>query len=133
MQRAAAGLAAAVAQRLGRVYGRPVVLLVGGGDNGATRCGRRVRPAGGRAGERRAGRGAARGRAGGVPGAGGRVVDEVGPGLVVDGLVGIGGRGPLRHAHLAEQVRDREVVAVDLPSGVDADTGEVAGPPCAPT
>jgi hypothetical protein len=56
------------------------------------------------------------------------VVEQVPPvGLVVDGLVGIGGRGPLRHAHLAEQVREREVVAVDLPSGVDADTGEVAG------
>ncbi|WP_276206731.1 NAD(P)H-hydrate epimerase, partial [Streptomyces griseoruber] len=34
MQRAAAGLAAACAETLGRVYGRRVVLLVGSGDNG---------------------------------------------------------------------------------------------------
>jgi len=63
-------------------------------------------------------------------GAGGRVVvDLPASGLVVDGLVGIGGRGPLRPAAaaLVEQVRGREVVAVDLPSGVDADSGEVAG------
>ncbi|CAA9317748.1 MAG: NAD(P)H-hydrate epimerase / ADP-dependent (S)-NAD(P)H-hydrate dehydratase, partial [uncultured Frankineae bacterium] len=49
--------------------------------------------------------------------------------LVVDGLVGIGGRGALRPAAaaLAASVADADVVAVDLPSGVDADTGEVAG------
>src|SRR3954451_14584233 len=34
MQRAAAGLAAAVLDLLGRAYGAHVVLLVGGGDNG---------------------------------------------------------------------------------------------------
>ena len=34
MQRAAAGLAAACAEMLGRVYGSRVVLLVGSGDNG---------------------------------------------------------------------------------------------------
>ncbi|MGM0358479.1 NAD(P)H-hydrate epimerase, partial [Streptomyces griseoaurantiacus] len=34
MQRAAAGLATACAQLLGRVYGARVVLLVGSGDNG---------------------------------------------------------------------------------------------------
>src|SRR5436309_14975146 len=34
MQRAAAGLAAACADLLGRVYGSRVVLLVGSGDNG---------------------------------------------------------------------------------------------------
>ncbi len=56
--------------------------------------------------------------------------------LVLDGLLGIGGRGGLREpmATLAA-VTDRAraggggpaVVAVNLPSGVDADTGEVAG------
>jgi NAD(P)H-hydrate repair Nnr-like enzyme with NAD(P)H-hydrate epimerase domain len=35
MQRAAEGLAVACARRLPRVYGARVVLLVGGGDNGA--------------------------------------------------------------------------------------------------
>ncbi|NEB48996.1 NAD(P)H-hydrate dehydratase, partial [Streptomyces sp. SID339] len=50
-------------------------------------------------------------------------------GLVVDGIVGIGGRGGLREdaARLVAAVRDAVVVAVDLPSGVDADTGEVHG------
>jgi hydroxyethylthiazole kinase-like uncharacterized protein yjeF len=51
--------------------------------------------------------------------------------LVLDGIVGIGGRGGLRAeaAPLAEAAaRSRAVVvAVDLPSGVDADTGEVRG------
>jgi len=51
--------------------------------------------------------------------------------LVVDGVVGIGGRGPLRPAVAAlVQAVDRGDawrVAVDLPSGVDADTGAVPG------
>jgi hydroxyethylthiazole kinase-like uncharacterized protein yjeF len=129
MQRAAAGLAVACAQRLGRVYGARVVLLVGGGDNGADALWAGAMLA--RRGARVSALLAAEPRADALQGlraAGGRVVQSVpAEGLVVDGLVGIGGRGPLRHAHLAEQVRDREVVAVDLPSGVDADTGEVAG------
>ncbi|MDX3249545.1 NAD(P)H-hydrate epimerase, partial [Streptomyces sp. ME18-1-4] len=51
--------------------------------------------------------------------------------LVLDGIVGIGGKGGLRPdaAALAAVVADTRalVVAVDLPSGVDADTGEVHG------
>ncbi|WP_030045265.1 NAD(P)H-hydrate dehydratase, partial [Streptomyces resistomycificus] len=51
--------------------------------------------------------------------------------LVVDGIVGIGGKGGLRPdaVPLAEAARRSRaaVVAVDLPSGVDADTGEVHG------
>uniref|UniRef100_UPI002A808563 NAD(P)H-hydrate dehydratase n=1 Tax=Streptomyces sp. CRN 30 TaxID=3075613 RepID=UPI002A808563 len=51
--------------------------------------------------------------------------------LVVDGIVGIGGKGGLRPdaAPLAEAAHRARaaVVAVDLPSGVDADTGEVRG------
>uniref|UniRef100_UPI00068A0102 NAD(P)H-hydrate dehydratase n=1 Tax=Streptomyces sp. NRRL B-1347 TaxID=1476877 RepID=UPI00068A0102 len=51
--------------------------------------------------------------------------------LVLDGIVGIGGKGGLRPG-AAELARAAEesgalVVAVDLPSGVDADTGEVRG------
>ncbi len=131
MQRAAAGLAVACAARLGAVYGSRVVLLVGSGDNGADALW---------AGARLAARGAAvsavltgtpRADAlGALLAAGGRVVDEVpAHGLVVDGLVGIGAKGPLRAAAaaLAAAVEGRDVVAVDLPSGVDADTGAVAG------
>jgi hydroxyethylthiazole kinase-like uncharacterized protein yjeF len=51
--------------------------------------------------------------------------------LVIDGMLGIGGRGGLReHAAAlaaAAVAGPGTVVAVDLPSGVDADTGEVAG------
>ncbi len=55
--------------------------------------------------------------------------------LIVDGLVGIGGRGALRSpaaglARYSRAARERGalVVAADLPSGVDADTGEIASP-----
>ena len=49
--------------------------------------------------------------------------------LVLDGIVGIGGSGPLRPAAaaLAESGRGR-IIAVDLPSGIDPDTGAVADP-----
>ncbi len=71
-------------------------------------------------------------------GAGGRVAEPGSAGeliaradLVVDGIVGIGGKGGLREeaVPLADAAaRSRAaVVAVDLPSGVDADTGQVRG------
>ncbi|MEU1794006.1 NAD(P)H-hydrate dehydratase [Streptomyces californicus] len=141
MQRAAAGLAAAcgdLLRRNGRVYGSRVLLLVGSGDNGGDAL---------YAGARLARRGAGvralllapdRAHPGGLAAlraAGGQVVD--GPDglgvldLVVDGITGIGGRGGLRPdaAELLHTVtRDRTpVLSVDLPSGVEADTGEVHG------
>jgi hydroxyethylthiazole kinase-like uncharacterized protein yjeF len=67
-------------------------------------------------------------------GAGGRVVATPDPAtdLVLDGVVGISGQGPLRPeaAQLFEAVWDAgiPVVAVDVPSGVDVATGSVAGP-----
>lgn len=141
MQRAAAGLAVACAQLLGRVYGSRVVLLVGSGDNGGDAL---------YAGARLAGRGAGvtavllspeRTHPGGVAAlrrAGGRIVSPAAAeefvrraDLVVDGIVGIGGKGGLRPdaAALADLVDGSRaaVVAVDLPSGVEADTGEVRG------
>jgi hydroxyethylthiazole kinase-like uncharacterized protein yjeF len=53
--------------------------------------------------------------------------------LIIDGMLGIGGRGGLREpyatlAQLAANARNATTVAVDLPSGIDADTGVVAGP-----
>jgi hydroxyethylthiazole kinase-like uncharacterized protein yjeF len=141
MQRAAAGLAAACADLLGRVYGSRVVLLVGSGDNGGdalyagARLARRgagvaaVLLAPGRA--HAAGLAALRRAGGTVAGTGdaGPLIERAD--LVVDGIVGIGGKGGLRPeavplAAAAERSR-AAVVAVDLPSGVDADTGEVHG------
>ncbi|MFF4538979.1 NAD(P)H-hydrate dehydratase [Streptomyces aureus] len=141
MQRAAAGLAAACADLLGRVYGRRVVLLVGSGDNGgdALYAGARLarRGAGVTAvllapGRTHPGGLAALLRAGGTsasPDAAEPLLRRAD--LVVDGIVGIGGKGGLRPeaarlAELADASR-AAVVAVDLPSGVEADTGEVLG------
>ncbi|MFJ2927386.1 NAD(P)H-hydrate dehydratase [Streptomyces massasporeus] len=141
MQRAAAGLAAACADLLGRVYGSRVVLLVGSGDNGgdALYAGARLARRGAGvtavllAPERAHAAGlAALRRAGGrVAGAGDGEALVEGADLVVDGIVGIGGKGGLRPDAVplaAAAGRSRgAVVAVDLPSGVDADTGEVHG------
>ncbi|MEU5477144.1 NAD(P)H-hydrate dehydratase [Streptomyces mirabilis] len=141
MQRAAAGLAAACADLLGRVYGSRIVLLVGSGDNGgdALYAGARLARRG--AGvtavllvpERTHGAGlAALRRAGGtVAGSGAAEELILRADLVVDGIVGIGGKGGLRPeaVPLAACAADSRaaVVAVDLPSGIEADTGEVLG------
>lgn len=63
--------------------------------------------------------------------AGARVVDRPdGHRFVLDGLLGIGARPGLssRAAELADAVRGADVTAVDVPSGVDVDTGEAPGP-----
>ncbi|MET7299283.1 NAD(P)H-hydrate dehydratase [Embleya sp. NPDC005575] len=144
MRRAAAGLANTCVRLLGRVYGARVALLVGSGDNGGdtlyaggllARRGARVDALllaperahpGGLAAARRAGvrvwdaREPARSD----------LIDLLGRAdLVLDGIVGIGGRGALRPPapELLTHVRDAIVVAVDVPSGVDADTGRVEG------
>ena len=153
MGRAAAGLASVCAALLrrepGHVYGARVVVLAGSGDNGgdalyagallarrgvavtAIAAGSRVHP-GGTAALREAG-----GRvAADTEDAAGLMADPVtGADLIVDGLLGIGGRGGLREpfaglAAGAERARQAgaTVVAVDLPSGIDADTGAVEGP-----
>ncbi|RYU15691.1 NAD(P)H-hydrate dehydratase [Nocardioides iriomotensis] len=141
MQQAATGLSTAVADLLGRVYGARVLLLVGSGDNGGDALW---------AGARLARRGAAvsarllspdkthpAGLAA-LRAAGGRVVEDdvaalaTRPDLAVDGIVGIGGRGGLRPdaAALVAALADADVpvVAVDVPSGVDVDTGRLDGP-----
>ncbi|MDS1269917.1 NAD(P)H-hydrate dehydratase [Lipingzhangella sp. LS1_29] len=141
MRRAAAGLAAVCARMVPRVYGSRIVLLVGSGDNGGdalyagarlARRGARVRAvaagsrlhAGGRAALRSAG-----GRTSPVTEA---AAELAAADLIIDGLVGIGARGGLRapHAELARLAGQASAptVAVDLPSGVDADTGEVTEP-----
>ncbi|MEU4536403.1 NAD(P)H-hydrate dehydratase [Streptosporangium sp. NPDC023825] len=153
MERAATGLAVVCARMLGAVYGSRVVLLVGGGDNGgdALYAGARLAARGARvdallAGTRvhAAGLAALRRAGGRVTGlrpehgpaedpAGARVRGLLGAAdLIVDGMLGIGGTGALRepYATLAGLANDApgEVLAVDVPSGVDASSGRVEGP-----
>ena len=156
MGRAAAGLASVCAALLravpGRVYGARVVVLAGSGDNGgdalyagallarrgaavtAIAAGSTVHP-GGAAALREAGgkvySPADVGYADAVPAA----HPIAGADLIVDGLLGIGGHGGLREpfASLAAEAETARqagatVVAVDLPSGIDADTGAMEGP-----
>src|SRR5450755_3304465 len=140
MQRAATGLASACARLLGQVYGSRVVILAGTGDNGGDAL---------YAGALLARRGAAvtaittgpRAHAGGAAAllaSGGRLSGPQdaatlidGADIIIDGILGIGGRGGLREPAAALAARAASaralVVAVDLPSGIDADTGEVAG------
>ena len=141
MQRAAAAVAASASDLLqsttGGRYGRHVMIMVGAGNNGgdalfagvrlasrgvrvtAVRCLGTPHPAGHAA----------------LIAAGGKLVDLAGSinnrafDLVIDGILGIGGRPglPDRVADLVQSVADQRipVVAVDLPSGVAADTGAV--------
>jgi hydroxyethylthiazole kinase-like uncharacterized protein yjeF len=138
MQRAAAGLAAVCADLLDPVYGSRVVVLAGPGDNGgdALYAGARLARRGAVVTALTTGSRVHEGGAAELRAAGGRLVpaaaDLVGRAdLVIDGILGIGGRGGLREpaAALAAAAAAGPgvVVAVDLPSGVDADTGEVAG------
>ncbi|HEY6280127.1 MAG TPA: NAD(P)H-hydrate epimerase, partial [Streptosporangiaceae bacterium] len=142
MQRAAAGLAVVCAGVLGRVYGSRVVVLAGSGDNGgdALYAGARLARRGARVTAVAAASRVHEQAAAALRAAGGRVTGTGDPGLpgligtadlVLDGLLGIGGRGRLREpqAALAELAATGPVVvAVDLPSGIDADSGTVDGP-----
>jgi hydroxyethylthiazole kinase-like uncharacterized protein yjeF len=142
MRRAAHGLALTCVRLLDGSYGSRIVLVVGSGNNGgdalfagaelaargadvtAVHVGEHCHDAGRRA----------------LLAAGGRIVAAhdraaewrvASADLVLDGVVGIGGRGGLasRPADLFDLAASSGaiIVAVDLPSGVDADTGHVAG------
>lgn len=134
MQRAAAGLAVAITDLLGSVYAARVLLLVGAGDNGGDALW---------AGAMLARRGVAveavllseTVRSDGLEAlrlAGGRTVtvaEAHRPDVLVDGIVGIGGHPGLRPE--AEEAlaafASVPVVAVDVPSGVEVDTGHLDG------
>ncbi|MEV4578589.1 NAD(P)H-hydrate dehydratase [Nonomuraea jabiensis] len=137
MQRAATGLAAVCADLLGRVYGKRVVLLVGSGDNGgdALYAGERLARRGAWVGAVLAGSKTHEAGLAALMGAGGRVVERDAlerADLIVDGLVGIGASGALREPYraLVEEANAARgpIVAVDVPSGVDASSGRVEGP-----
>ena len=141
MRRAASGLATAIAgelrRRRGGVAGRTVCAVVGSGDNGgdalwaATLL--RRRGAAARAilltPERTHAKALSAFRA-----AGGRLVTHVSAAtdLVIDGVVGISGTGPLRPSaaavFAAVEAAGIPVVAVDIPSGIDVHTGAISGP-----
>jgi len=137
MQRAATGLATTCLGLLGRAHGVRVVLLVGSGDNGGDAL---------FAGAVLAARGAQvtavllapeRAHAGGLAAllqAGGRTGSAESlarADLVLDGIVGIGGSGGLRDDAVrlvrAAVAGPGLLVAVDVPSGVDADSGAAPG------
>ncbi len=134
MQRAATGLAVAIADLLGGVYSSRVLLLVGAGANGGDALW---------AGARLASRGAvveavllsSSAHAEGLAALrehGGRTVELAEahhPDVVVDGIVGIGGHPGLREEAVAALAAFQgvPVVAVDVPSGVDVDTGRLEG------
>jgi hydroxyethylthiazole kinase-like uncharacterized protein yjeF len=138
MRRAAFGLATAIVRELilltGGISGRRVCAVVGSGDNGgdalwaATFLRRRgastdavlLNP------ER-----THKAALAAFTRAGGRVVESVpaATDLVIDGVVGISGSGPLR-PNAAEVFAgvSAPVVAVDIPSGIDVQTGATDGP-----
>ncbi len=135
MQRAAYGLAAAIADFLGTTYGARVLLLVGSGDNGgdALFAGAHLarRGAGVEAVLLDPGRAHQDGLAA-LLRSGGRVVTAATaarPDVIVDGIVGIGAGGALRPAAVAAlaALPAAPVVAVDVPSGVSVDDGRTAG------
>jgi hydroxyethylthiazole kinase-like uncharacterized protein yjeF len=141
MRRAAFGLATAIIRELvllaGGISGRRVCAVVGSGDNGgdalwaATFLRRRgvaatavlLNP------ERTHKTALAA-----FIRAGGRIVESVAVAtdLVIDGVVGISGSGPLRpnaaEVFAAVDKAGIPVVAVDIPSGVDVQTGSADGP-----
>ncbi|MGV0851752.1 NAD(P)H-hydrate dehydratase [Mycolicibacterium phlei] len=141
MRRAATGLANAVARELrlrtGGVSGRRVCAVVGSGDNGGDALWAatflRRRGAAAAAVLLNPDKAHRKGLAA-FTAAGGRIVETVpaGTDLVIDGVVGISGRGSLRpnaaEVFAAVDAAGIPVVAVDIPSGVDVHTGAVDGP-----
>ncbi|MQA09630.1 MAG: NAD(P)H-hydrate dehydratase [Pseudonocardiaceae bacterium] len=144
MRRAAFGVAVhateLLAEHTGAVAGRRVALLVGAGNNGGDalwagaflrRRGVAVQAVLLAPGKTHAAGLAALRRAGG------RTVESdddadtalAGADLVIDGIVGLAARGSLRPdaAALADRIT-APILAVDMPSGVDTDTGVTDGP-----
>lgn len=138
MSRAAYGLATAIVaelkRRTGGVAGRRICAVVGSGDNGgdALWAAAYLRRRGVAADavlldpQRAHAKGLAALRR-----AGGRIVPTISAGtdLVIDGVVGISGHGPLRpNAAAVFEANTAPVVAVDIPSGLDVQTGAAHDP-----
>jgi hydroxyethylthiazole kinase-like uncharacterized protein yjeF len=132
MRRAAFAVAVQSARLVDKVYGASAVLLVGTGNNGGdalfagaelARQGMRVTALLLDPGEVHAGGLAALLAAGGQVGKPDSIATAD---VVLDGLYGLGGRAGLHGdaADWANAARSRTTVALDIPSGVVADTGE---------
>jgi hydroxyethylthiazole kinase-like uncharacterized protein yjeF len=156
-----ASVCAGILRDGGGVYGAQVVVLAGTGDNGgdALYAGARLAARGAEVTAIAAGSRVHALAAAALRDAGGRILPVTPPrgpddtvpdipvrydagleirhaighaDLILDGLLGIGGKGGLRDpfASLAQQAMNSQgvLVAVDLPSGIDADAGAVGGP-----
>lgn len=141
MRRAATGLARIIAtelrERTGGVAGRRICAVAGSGANGGDAlwaatllCRRGVAAAAILLDPPRTHPGALNA----FRSAGGQVTQTLtaATDLVIDGVVGISGRGPLRPAaaevFAAAEAAGVAVVAVDVPSGIDVATGSIKGP-----
>lgn len=135
--RVAYGVFVVAARLLGRTYGARVTVLAGSGHNAADAClaGRHLARRGASVTVLRSSERAGDGHwAAAIRGLriAGDTQDVPSPDLVIDGLTGAGSRaGGLtgRAATLAAWAHDRgaPILAVDLPSGVEADTGAAEG------
>ena len=147
LRKAAAGLAASTAQELkqrcGTIYGRRVVLLVGIGNNGADAllAGISLRRRGVRVDAILTGDTAYEPGVRRLKSAGGRLISGTNledarraldrADIVLDGIIGESGIGGLRGPAagvVAAIPADAFVIAVDLPSGIEPDSGEIHGP-----
>ena len=143
MQRAAVGVATIAIRLLqdgiGQVLGARVLLLVGSGDNGgdALYAGAYLAERGADVTALLLGSAVHQDALAALKQARGRVIESSVEidfekiDLVIDGIVGIGGRGCLRPEAalvVAALSEDSIVLSVDLPSGVDSDSGEITGP-----
>jgi ADP-dependent NAD(P)H-hydrate dehydratase / NAD(P)H-hydrate epimerase len=116
VERAGAAVAARAVRLLGGTYGRRVVVVAGKGNNGAD----------GRVAARRLGRRGARVTVVEAADAPPRIGPPGVVDLVIDAAYGTGFRGEYRAPSVSPGI---PVLAVDIPSGVDGDTGEACGEP----
>jgi ADP-dependent NAD(P)H-hydrate dehydratase / NAD(P)H-hydrate epimerase len=116
VDRAGTAVAAAALRLLGGAYGRRVVVVAGKGSNGAD----------GRIAASRLRRRGARVELVEASDAPDRIGRDGGVDLVIDAAYGTGFRGDYRAPSVPAGV---PVLAVDIPSGVDGDTGEACGEP----
>ena len=142
MQQAARGVATLAIRLLqdsiGQVVGTKVLLLIGSGDNGgdALYAGAYLAERGAKVSALLLGRNAHQAGLAALRKSRCEITNSVSEidlaqmDLVIDGIVGIGGKGGLR-ADAAQVVAalsaDSIVLSVDLPSGIEADSGETSG------